>query len=73
LLADDARLQATKGTDFLDSPLERSPPSVATSAVSGGPVLPARVGRYRVVRLLGVGGMASSTRPSRTTRDEPSP
>jgi eukaryotic-like serine/threonine-protein kinase len=56
LLADDARLRAGGGaTAFLDSPLVRSPPPAAPA----GPALTPRLGRYRVLRLLGEGGMAS--------------
>jgi tetratricopeptide (TPR) repeat protein len=56
LLADDARLRADDGTEFLDSPLVRLPRAPAGPA---GPALPACVGRYRVLRLLGEGGMGA--------------
>ena len=61
LLADDARLRAREAT-FLDSPLMRLPAADhtrASAADSSGIVLqpafplPERVGRYRVLRLLG--------------------
>src|SRR5262249_38323096 len=51
LLADDARLSADGA--FLDSPLARP------STMPAGPALPARVGRYRILRLLGEGGMGA--------------
>src|SRR4051794_14368159 len=63
LLASDARLGAAKGTAFLKSPLLRntaqSPVGAAPSQPVGEPRLPSRLGRYRVFRLLGEGGMGT--------------
>jgi WD40 repeat protein len=56
LLADDARLSDDAGARaFLNSPLVR----IATDGPTPAPVLPPRVGRYRVLHLVGQGGMAS--------------
>jgi WD40 repeat protein/predicted Ser/Thr protein kinase len=64
LLAADARLRADEArTDFLHSPLVRSPEEGTLHtdpvAFAAGPALPARVGGYRIVRLLGEGGMGA--------------
>jgi hypothetical protein len=61
LLADDARLRAGEGpAAFLDSPLVRPPePTVITPPPAAGPRLPPRIGHYRVLRLLGEGGMGA--------------
>src|SRR5262245_50351440 len=57
LLADDARLGAAEDDlTFLDSPLvrpRRPPPAAAR------PALPPRIGHYRIVRVLGEGGMGT--------------
>src|SRR6516225_8009274 len=59
LLADDARLRGDAGSGtFLESPVLRSSPRVADHAAPvGGPSLPPRIGHYRILRLLGQGGM----------------
>jgi WD40 repeat protein/serine/threonine protein kinase len=61
LLADDARLRAS-APDFLDSPLVRPlrPSTLCPAPAAGaGPALPPRIGHYRVLRLLGEGGMGA--------------
>jgi Flp pilus assembly protein TadD/predicted Ser/Thr protein kinase len=59
LLADDARVGPTQGS-FLKSPLVLSLPTPTTlpAGGSGAEVRP-QIGRYRVVRLLGEGGMGT--------------
>jgi predicted Ser/Thr protein kinase len=60
LLADDARLHSDAGKPFLESPLVHPAlASTLTAASANGPTLPVRVGRYRVLRLLGEGGMGA--------------
>src|SRR3954469_21919789 len=58
LLADDARSPGDEGMPFLESPLVRpAASSTGMDAAAYGPAPPARVGRYRLIRLLGEGGM----------------
>ncbi|HEY7426645.1 MAG TPA: serine/threonine-protein kinase, partial [Gemmataceae bacterium] len=64
LLANDVRLREDEAAaGFLNSPLVRSsqgPTHVADPSVPVvGPTLPSRIGRYRVLRLLGEGGMGT--------------
>jgi WD40 repeat protein/predicted Ser/Thr protein kinase len=61
LLADDARLRAAANSaTFLESPVVRSTPQRADHSVPvGGPALPQRIGHYRILRLLGEGGMGA--------------
>jgi hypothetical protein len=67
LLQLDRRAQADES--LLRSPLAGSRPKASAPA---GPLLPS-IGRYRVVRVLGEGAWARSTRRSRTTRAAPLP
>ena len=63
LLTDDARLAAAEKGAFLKSPVIRtpaeSPVGASPSPRSDDPSLPRRIGRYRLTRLLGEGGMGS--------------
>jgi WD40 repeat protein/predicted Ser/Thr protein kinase len=63
LLADDARLRADQAaTSFLNSPLVRAPaptPAADTAVLPDRPLPPAYIGRYRIVSLLGEGGMGA--------------
>jgi hypothetical protein len=63
LLAHDARLQAEDGPDFLQSPLRRAAPEPRQAAdpatLTGAPPPSASLGHYRVLRLLGQGGMGT--------------
>src|SRR5262245_59053811 len=61
LLADDARFLTGNDTAvLLNSPLVRDPdpPTVLTGSAAGR-ALPPRVGRYRILRVLGEGGMGT--------------
>ncbi len=61
LLADDARLSDDEDTPFLASPFLRAPVDGAagTAHLSSAPPLPEHLGRYRLLRLLGQGGMGA--------------
>jgi WD40 repeat protein/predicted Ser/Thr protein kinase len=61
LLADDARLPDNEEAPFLRSPLVRIAADVfaATADSPQAPPLPSHMGRYRLIRLLGQGGMGA--------------
>src|SRR5262249_42698959 len=56
----DARWPTEGATPFLDSPLVRPPPpTLLTPEPAVEPALPPRIGHYRILRLLGEGGMGT--------------
>jgi WD40 repeat protein/predicted Ser/Thr protein kinase len=61
LLADDARLHSQEDTRFLESPLVRAAADEAAGSAdsAGKPWLPTHLGRYRLIRLIGQGGMGA--------------
>src|SRR5262249_51981295 len=60
LRPDDAGWAPEGATPFLDSPLLRPPPpTLLTPEPAVEPVLPPRIGHYRILRLLGEGGMGT--------------
>jgi serine/threonine protein kinase/WD40 repeat protein len=64
LLVDDTRLRpGGDNASFLNSPLVRTPEEptsvMRSSAPVAGPTFPPRIGHYRIIRLLGEGGMGT--------------
>jgi WD40 repeat protein/predicted Ser/Thr protein kinase len=59
LLASDALLQADDERTFLQTPVVRSPQGPHATPTAAAPTLPEHITRYRLVRLLGEGGMGA--------------
>ena len=60
LLAEDGRLGGDEAGPFLLSPLILPAPlTIATPARAHGPTLPSYLGNYRIIRLIGEGGMGA--------------